>query len=90
MRPANWRHDAACLDADPDLFFPVGTTGPPLLQVDQAKRICRGCPVRTPCLVWALDQDMDELRKPMYYEIRVRGQLSETLLGAFPGLRAEA
>jgi hypothetical protein len=33
---------------------------------------------------------MDELRKPMYYEIRVRGQLSETLLGAFPGLRAEA
>ena len=26
----------------------------------------------------------------MYYEIRVRGQLSETLLGAFPGLRAEA
>jgi hypothetical protein len=24
-----------------------------------------------------------------YYEIRVRGRLSETLLGAFPGLRAE-
>ncbi len=33
---------------------------------------------------------MDELAKSMYYEIRVRGQLSETLLGAFPGLRAEA
>jgi hypothetical protein len=33
---------------------------------------------------------MDELRKPMYYEIRVRGQLSETLLGAFPGLRTKA
>ena len=56
MRPANWRDDAACLDADPDLFFPVGTTGPALLQVDQAKRICRGCPARTPCLAWALDQ----------------------------------
>ena len=26
----------------------------------------------------------------MYYEICVRGQLSETLLGAFPGLCAEA
>lgn len=25
----------------------------------------------------------------MYYEIRVRGQLSKTLLGAFPDLRAE-
>jgi hypothetical protein len=23
----NWRDDAACLDADPDLFFPMGTTG---------------------------------------------------------------
>lgn len=52
----NWRDDAACLDADPDLFFPVGTAGPALLQVDQAKRICRGCPARTPCLAWALDQ----------------------------------
>ncbi len=23
----NWREDAACGDAEPDLFFPIGTTG---------------------------------------------------------------
>ena len=52
----DWRDDAACLRADPDLFFPIGTTGPALGQVDQAKRICLACPVRTPCLQWALGQ----------------------------------
>ena len=40
----NWREVAACRDADPDLFFPVGTAGPALRQVEEAKRICRACP----------------------------------------------
>jgi WhiB family redox-sensing transcriptional regulator len=52
---ASWREDAACRGADPDLFFPVGRTGPALRQVQEAKRICRACPVQIPCLVWALD-----------------------------------
>jgi WhiB family redox-sensing transcriptional regulator len=52
----DWRDEAACLHVDPDLFFPFGTAGPALRQVDEAKRICRTCPVRTPCLTWALDQ----------------------------------
>jgi WhiB family redox-sensing transcriptional regulator len=56
MERADWRDNAACLHSDPDLFFPDGTAGPALRQVDEAKRICRGCPVRTPCLAWALDQ----------------------------------
>jgi hypothetical protein len=33
---------------------------------------------------------MDDPAAPARYEIRVRGHLGETLLGAFPGLRAEA
>lgn len=53
----NWRDDAACLDADPDLFFPVGTTGPAQDQVDEAKRTCLACPVRERCLAWALELD---------------------------------
>ena len=47
---ANWREDAACLHADPDLFFPIASLGPGLDQIDQAKRICAACPVREPCL----------------------------------------
>jgi hypothetical protein len=33
---------------------------------------------------------MKHTSKPVRYEIRVRGQLSATLLTAFPGLHAEA
>jgi WhiB family transcriptional regulator, redox-sensing transcriptional regulator len=57
---ANWRDDAACRDADPDLFFPVGTTGPVLRQIDEAKRICRACPAQGQCLAWALDQPITD------------------------------
>ena len=52
---ANWRDDAACLHADPDLFFPIAAVGPGVDQIDEAKRICAACPVRQPCLAWALD-----------------------------------
>lgn len=45
---ANWRDDAACRDADPDLFFPIGTTGPALRQIGEAKRVCRTCPAQNP------------------------------------------
>jgi WhiB family transcriptional regulator, redox-sensing transcriptional regulator len=56
MEHEDWRDDGACLHADPDLFFPVSATGPALRQVDEAKRICRACPVQAPCLAWALRQ----------------------------------
>jgi WhiB family transcriptional regulator, redox-sensing transcriptional regulator len=52
----DWRDDAACLHADPDLFFPVGTAGPALRQVEKARRVCLACPVRVPCLEWALSE----------------------------------
>lgn len=55
----NWRDSAACRTEDPDLFFPIGTTGPALLQIEEAKAVCHGCPVREPCLDWALDAGQD-------------------------------
>ena len=55
----DWRHRARCRDVDPELFFPVGTTGPAEAQVQSAKAICALCPVRDECLQWALDTAQD-------------------------------
>ncbi|MET9390123.1 WhiB family transcriptional regulator [Streptomyces sp. NPDC006624] len=49
-----WLRSAACVDEDPELFFPVGTAGPALRDVDAAKRICARCPVTDDCLTFAL------------------------------------
>lgn len=53
----DWRSRAACLDEDPELFFPVGEndSGPTGAQVEAARKVCFGCPVRLDCLSWALD-----------------------------------
>ncbi|MFJ7063235.1 WhiB family transcriptional regulator [Streptomyces microflavus] len=53
----DWRHFAACTEAEPDLFFPIGTTGPALLQIMDAKAVCATCPVQPACLDWALSND---------------------------------
>lgn len=55
----NWRHEAACRWEDPDLFFPVGSSGPALLQIEEAKAVCHRCPVRENCLQWALEGGQD-------------------------------
>src|SRR3954463_12173687 len=51
----DWRHRAVCRDEDPELFFPIGTSGPALLQVEQAKAVCRRCSATDECLQWALE-----------------------------------
>jgi hypothetical protein len=48
----DWRHRAACRHVDPELFFPVGNTGPAIAQIEEAKKICARCDVREPCLQW--------------------------------------
>jgi WhiB family transcriptional regulator, redox-sensing transcriptional regulator len=51
----DWRDQAACRRVDPDLFFPVSTSGASLTQIERARRVCERCPVQAPCLRWALD-----------------------------------
>ena len=55
----DWRHAAECRESDPELFFPVGTSGPALLQITEAKAVCGRCPVRAECLDWALRTGQD-------------------------------
>lgn len=50
----DWRTAAACRDTDPDLFFPVGTTGQAIDQIDAAKAVCGLCASQPACLEFAL------------------------------------
>jgi len=45
----NWRERAACRGSDPDLFYPINED-----EADEAIAICNACPVREPCLEYAL------------------------------------
>lgn len=55
----DWRHQAACLTEDPELFFPIGNTGPALVQIEEAKAVCRRCDVVNACLRWAIESGQD-------------------------------
>ncbi|GAA0920617.1 WhiB family transcriptional regulator [Nonomuraea longicatena] len=55
----DWRHRAACRDVDPELFFPIGNTGPALMQIEEAKQVCRSCSAVEKCLKWALESGQD-------------------------------
>ena len=54
-----WRRTAACRDTDPDLFFPVGTTGPAIEQIANDKAVCRQCDSQTACLEFAIATNQD-------------------------------
>ncbi len=54
-----WRDGALCRDTDPGLFFPVGTTGNALVQIDRAREVCNECRVAEDCLTYALDTNQD-------------------------------
>lgn len=50
----SWPGTPRCIDADPDMFFPDkgGST-------HEAKQLCAVCPVREPCLTYAVENDQD-------------------------------
>ena len=55
-----WRDRAACLDEDPELFFPIGNGDPALLQIEKAKAVCGRCEVVETCLSWAIESRQDD------------------------------
>jgi WhiB family redox-sensing transcriptional regulator len=55
----DWVHHARCKNEDPELFFPVGTSGPAAGQIAAAKSVCHRCDVRMQCLEWALATGQD-------------------------------
>jgi len=48
----NWRSSAACLDKDPEIFYPSASNQ---VAAQPAIRICRHCEVTRECLKYALD-----------------------------------
>ena len=54
-----WLNDSRCLTEDPELFFPIGNTGPAVDQIEQAKSVCRECAVSTQCLEYAIKENQD-------------------------------
>lgn len=54
-----WRELSACRDSDPSLFFPTGSTGPAIDQIDTAVAICGACLVQEECLQYALETNQE-------------------------------
>jgi WhiB family transcriptional regulator, redox-sensing transcriptional regulator len=46
---SSWQQDAACRDAEPDLFFSTAES-----DREEAMQLCASCPVRLECLEHAL------------------------------------
>ena len=49
-----WMQRGRCRDIPPSTFFPSDGVG-----VDVARRICADCPVKGPCLEYALENHVD-------------------------------
>ncbi|MFF5858176.1 WhiB family transcriptional regulator [Streptomyces sp. NPDC012751] len=50
----NTRRRPACRSEDPELFFPVGDSGPALVLIAKAKAVCGRCPLQRECREWAV------------------------------------
>ena len=50
----SWMAIGLCADKPPSLFFPSDGVG-----VEVARRVCAECPVKEPCLEYALAQRID-------------------------------
>lgn len=57
---SDWRHEAACLGRNAELWFPIGQSNAARDQAATAVAWCARCPVREACLGYALDNHIVE------------------------------
>ncbi len=55
----DWRGLGACLEEDPELFFPLSPRGPGQEQIALAKQVCGRCGVTEACLSFALSSGQE-------------------------------
>ena len=56
LADTTWMDGAACRRlADPDAFFAASGD-----ELEEARQVCAGCPVREACLAWAVDREWVE------------------------------
>jgi WhiB family redox-sensing transcriptional regulator len=60
VRRSDFRQFAACRNADPELFFPIGDGRLARRQIAAAKAVCGSCSVAADCLIWALRTGQSE------------------------------
>jgi WhiB family redox-sensing transcriptional regulator len=51
---STWMAEGNCAEKPPSLFFPSDGVG-----VDVARKVCVDCPVKSPCLEYALEHRID-------------------------------
>ncbi|WP_371612909.1 WhiB family transcriptional regulator [Streptomyces clavifer] len=62
LEPASpWQRHALCADPvfDPEDWFPIGEGATAQQQTEDAKAVCRACPVMETCLQWAMEHGQD-------------------------------
>lgn len=55
----NWQALGACRIEDSEMFFPIGDSIHAKMQTEEAKAVCRRCPMVERCLAWALETRQD-------------------------------
>jgi WhiB family redox-sensing transcriptional regulator len=74
---------AACVEVEPELFFPPGTTNAlARSQTKAAKEVCAGCDIRLTCLEWAMSTRQEfgvwgGLSEDERHELRRKGKNAE-------------
>lgn len=55
----DWRERSLCRETSPELFFPIGTTGDAVEQIEAARAVCAQCLARPECLEFALSTNQE-------------------------------